>query len=850
MPTLRTNEIRWAFDTRTTNLATDTTLAAAARHDTTSLTLEIPETGSRTILSAMILWTFRGQWSTSNQMISIRTGVKLGAAATVDLDRPFTQAGASNFCGDAWLHDVTAEFQASFGAAAVQTCIASIAVATTSASTIGGSICAELIVVYQYDDDVGTTRARSVPLMIGSHSTTLTAAQQEVGLDGAVPCPANQIPILDNLAEAGKSFKRAWIGIDMNDGTTSIGNNTHYVQIDATAESTRAITQRPTAASSPIRDNFIYDTATYSTATAHAFRMRSDVTARFVMPCATLWVTYTYDKSITTRIMNVVEPTMLESMLAWTNEAVQSYDLVTPRTWIASFEIAEPGVITLWQSGVSGFVYGSSATAFAWAAGGQAERTYTPVNISATRPFCHRADHSSGWSIARGTNRLTFRTRYTADLNRTFIKPYARIVYASDAPAGGPCAGARVCSFFNAQYVAGLATTRDVAASGGGQATITFDPDYLINGIQQYIWMRTAGLAPSSVLEQRAGEWDGVGFISAPPELARQPSILASYLYIRGLTELFNRTRYETGKFNVETGRRQIQYNVNSAVNYSWFTRVSYSASALAVTGTVIDLGVPAVNGTVVDICDAVIGTLLRSTTVSGGAGGFSTSLSSYQAVYALAAGAVSDAGFPGTDTFDVTAGSVISGGGPVYRMRAYDAGLAPPRLVYWNSSTLDAAGVDYAGPGPLSDVVLQVTMGQPMLALVPGTGIEAMPEQWVKLNVPANQAATAMSAQVSTHFDTLKAIRVGSIVGLGTRLNTPVTAGTLTVTITINGVAGTLAAVHTAGGNPSGAQVTQPTGVDDYVAGDLIGIQYATSVGFLPITADLEAWLQVVEVP
>jgi hypothetical protein len=185
---------------------------------------------------------------------------------------------------------------------------------------------------------------------------------------------------------------------------------------------------------------------------------------------------------------------------------------------------------------------------------------------------------------------------------------------------------------------------------------------------------------------------------------------------------------------------------------------------------------------------------------------------------------------------------------GTIYRMRAYDATLG--RLVYWNSSTLDATGVDYAGVGPLSDVVLQVTVGQPKLTLVPGTGIEAMPEQWVKLNVPANQPATAMSAQVSTNFDTLKAIRAGSIVGLGTRLNTPITAGALTVRITINGAPGTLMAVHTAGANSMGAQVVQPTGVDDYVAGDLIGTQYATSAGFQPISADLEAWLQVVETP
>src|SRR3990167_4257176 len=133
MATLRTNELRWALDTRTTDLATDTTLSAAARWDTGVLNLDIPETGSRGVLSAFVLWTFRGNWSTANQMIAIRTGIKLGAAATVDLDRPFTQAGGNVHCGDAWLHDVTSYFQANLGAGATQTCIASIAVATTAA---------------------------------------------------------------------------------------------------------------------------------------------------------------------------------------------------------------------------------------------------------------------------------------------------------------------------------------------------------------------------------------------------------------------------------------------------------------------------------------------------------------------------------------------------------------------------------------------------------------------------------------------------------------------------------------------------------------------------------------------
>ncbi len=40
------------------------------------------------------------------------------------------------------------------------------------------------------------------------------------------------------------------------------------------------------------------------------------------------------------------------------------------------------------------------------------------------------------------------------------------------------------------------------------------------------------------------------------------------------------------------------------------------------------------------------------------------------------------------------------------YRMRAIDGTL--DRHVFWSSTTIDATGVDYPGPGPLTDVVVQ----------------------------------------------------------------------------------------------------------------------------------------------
>lgn len=124
------------------------------------------------------------------------------------------------------------------------------------------------------------------------------------------------------------------------------------------------------------------------------------------------------------------------------------------------------------------------------------------------------------------------------------------------------------------------------------------------------------------------------------------------------------------------------------------------------------------------------------------------------------------------------------------------------------------------------------------------------LPEQWCQNNVVASQTNVVVSSQVSTNFDDLKMIRAGSIVGFATRLTANVAAGTLTVEITKNGAALTtpFTIVHTAGGNPGGGVGTQAVGVSTYVAGDLIGVRLTTDAGFLPITTDLEAWVEVDE--
>jgi hypothetical protein len=54
--------------------------------------------------------------------------------------------------------------------------------------------------------------------------------------------------------------------------------------------------------------------------------------------------------------------------------------------------------------------------------------------------------------------------------------------------------------------------------------------------------------------------------------------------------------------------------------------------------------------------------------------------------------------------------GGSINVAGVTYRMRGKDGTLG--RLVFWNSTSIDSSGTDYTGPGPLTDIVVQMVIG------------------------------------------------------------------------------------------------------------------------------------------
>jgi hypothetical protein len=127
------------------------------------------------------------------------------------------------------------------------------------------------------------------------------------------------------------------------------------------------------------------------------------------------------------------------------------------------------------------------------------------------------------------------------------------------------------------------------------------------------------------------------------------------------------------------------------------------------------------------------------------------------------------------------------------------------------------------------------------------GAGVTApvmLPEQWGRMALEAS-LDEPLETLVSVGFNDIMPIRANSVVGMIVRLSEAFDAGTVTVTVTIDGTPGTLQVVLNSG--QTEAWLTQDSGVDSYAVGQPVGMQIQTSGDWSASNpVDLEAWLDV----
>lgn len=659
-PYLAHNTLEYMLaDTRITQLATNTTLGTATRLDTASKTLTISETAERVFESVRLVMTFRSEWVATNGVIGVRMGIKLGSGPTVDYDRaPASQNTANRNVSDCWDVDVTEYFRANFGTGTTQTCVASIAVASTTAANIN-NICFKLIVTYAFDPSGSATRTKCIRVPIQSHTAVMTTAFQEVGTDGVNPAATGQIPAWDTfLPELSKTYVQYYLDLHGNDGMQAIATNfTPALNIDGGATVTRAPVDATISTLQTWHDQYDMTALGLSTSATHTLNMIGDATTtgRLQMPGGFAIMIYTYDHPSTLANNVAIYEVLIPLTLSESDQGnLEVYDSISGsittdgQRLVAVFDIQEPGTPQIVQSGVFALCStGSSASNYGKIVGNQqSQRIYTPVDLCGPCPVILRTD--TAWTLKRGINRLTMDI-YNAGRTQQ-ASAFAVINYTAGIRgdvANGNHAINHVGHTYDNLVSAGPI---DVSVNAWGNRPPVLGTPFKISAIMLDAWFRLSQsslLSPMAIQHQQ-GEWDvGFGLLSTISASAANAVVQSSRLTY-SFTKMSNADNLHTGKVDITKSHRTLYASDNgTALFASWSWWVNYHQHAFVVSGTITIDGQPAADGGTVQIM--AIGPtiadpspnaaeLVTTVQISGGAGTFTAKVPdntrSYFALY------------------------------------------------------------------------------------------------------------------------------------------------------------------------------------------------------------------------
>lgn len=686
----------WAFATRVTTLATNTTLGTATRHDFPAISIDLPEL-TRTIRSVKLRITARDAFTVATDFDGWRIGIKLGAVAFDDVD--YTTAAANTGDHETLIveRDVTAYFTTNFGGGGSQTCQVGVAFQTGAASNVN-AITAELWITYDYDL-AAATHVKTVEIPIQGQHTTISTADVEIGTaTGVSNAPANQIPNLSTFCpEAGKTFKQIYLRVTANDAGLAATNFNVSIKLDAGGTyDARATIEQTLITGAPYRDLVDLTVAPYSITTnaVHALVMKSSLANTFENVSAVLVVTYTFTPAGTTRELHSVrlplenERGALEVAHSATAGDDDRYSLI--------LDVQEPGAITLLQSGVVVFDQMSGANNVTTAVynSGQGVRTYNHANLvrSGSHLYVRRTDHdSSTWALARGLNRLTVDTRVSSitSVASTELSGYGIINYTADVPASGVGTGNRSCAFALASHPTPGSTATVITAE---ERVVSFPstPWKLSGGIWAELGVRALLSTVTGMLqaERQAGEDSADGWY-AEPFTAGNTAELGRREFVRPLTRWPRSSSFRSkGMALTSTRRWRVASAVSNITNVEWCATVwaTISDQVFTVAGAVTVGGVAVANGGSVKIYadDGSDAELITTVTTGGGTGAFSASVLDNTRNYFAAYDAVGGKGWSGLHAPGASFDIAIPGGAagdttpPVIAVVSPTPGAAP----------------------------------------------------------------------------------------------------------------------------------------------------------------------------
>lgn len=576
---LRTKTIEYAFPTVTS------TLAAATRRDLSAITLYIPETSSRTFRSVIVEVTARNDVTTAASMTSWLIGIKLGSASFSDVTTTVTLTATGDFDSTVFTRDVTSYFTSNFGSGSSQTC----QVGVQYGGQITANHTAKVIITYEYDDSSATTRAKTVRIPLESNTSSLTNSLASIGSD--------QIPDLDAfLPEASKTYRSIWLECWFNDGGNATTDFSLGIALTGgTTLGEQTVYRCEQGLNSAVFGKAVLDltSALTTSDTANVQARSNNLTSCFSLLAMVLHVTYEYDHSSSTTIINsLVLPFADET--GWpgstTSADVSRFDRTV---WIE-----EPSTITLVQSGALCLMNGTGTCTLNVKVGAQsAFRAYTMTAGSVQSgpyAFTHRIDSGSAVSefgtLARGRNVITFDRYITStSVGGSNFSSFLYLNYTSGKHADGDGVHNHTTCWSICDQQNLMSQQRNISAPNT-LFTIPESSYHTTGLIFEMLGMQIGTAGSGSVLQTEYGSGEGpeAGWCDLVVAFYRSDSELGAFWTAGAACEQFQRFPGDpdTDRMALETTR---QYRMCTTGSCSLGVRawLSYHAITFAVSGTV-----------------------------------------------------------------------------------------------------------------------------------------------------------------------------------------------------------------------------------------------------------------------
>lgn len=541
----------------------------------TQITINLPETGTKTFRSVVAHVTMDDIITATGGTITTKTlGLRLGAAAYTSIANANAVTNSGENLSLYWAQDYTSHFTTNWTGTSM-TCDFQLQINQSTGTTLGMvNVCVTLDITYEYDD-TSTTHIKTVMIPLD-------------GPDGAIPTTAttyDTIPVLDTyLPETSKTYRNIHLVMIFNDNLNgSVVDRTITINVGAATVTTGNI---EAALASDRLHRYVWDlTSAYpSTAATQTFQLSMPAVSNGNHPQIYLVVTYEFNASTTTSVMNSLQLPMDINSPMGTSAAI--WQRASREFWIQ-----EPGTIT--TNRIAYYVYFNNIAAIAGlncriGTGSFVTKTDNTANLCGANAM--QEVNNTAFSFARGRNTLNFDiyTTDTADL------------------------GFNLCGFWLINYTSGKATAGvgahnhtvdysivQMGTAAAAQSTITTtmapvipETDYFITALGvQSTWMATGNSigAPKILVERLSSgegglEWE-VAY-SDPIQTDPEVGFFPLWAQVRTLFKRWNGD-FDSTRMNLETSRRWRVVSVGQSAAISPFFNLAWTITYHTITYTV-----------------------------------------------------------------------------------------------------------------------------------------------------------------------------------------------------------------------------------------------------------------------